>query len=153
MDYIQILAVHSRGVYNFIGIILEARFFSHFYAFFSKISLRFWPFSNPTVVEETSIEKALNANECVRWIEAFIANMGHPSWGSQSMQELASGIFIRVKDFRCTCKNRLHHCVPFIHKFAQHRHSVRSKQRRQQGIHMKVTFYYHFNVHVVLKSH
>ena len=33
---------------------------------FQKISFRFWPFSNPTVVEETSIEKALNANECVR---------------------------------------------------------------------------------------
>ena len=94
MDYIQILVVHSRGVYNFMGIIMEAQvsFIFRFYAFFSKISFRFWPFLNPTVVEETSIEKALNANECVRWIEAFIANLGHPFWGSQSMQELASGM-------------------------------------------------------------
>ena len=37
-----------------------------FYAFFSKISFRFWPFSNPTVVNEISIKKALYANECVR---------------------------------------------------------------------------------------
>ena len=35
--------------------------------FSSKISFRFLPFSNPTVVVEgTSIEKALNANECVK---------------------------------------------------------------------------------------
>ena len=98
MDYIQILVVHSRGVYNVMGIILEAQvsffflLFSRFYAFFSKISFRFWPFSNPTVVEEASIEKALHANECVRWIKAFIATLGHPLWGSQSMQELASGM-------------------------------------------------------------
>ena len=96
MDYIQILVVHSRGVYNSMGIILEAQlgvfllFFPRFYAFFSHKKFRSWPFSNPTVVVETSIEKALNANECVRWIEAFIANLGHPLWGSQSMQELAS---------------------------------------------------------------
>ena len=92
MDYIQILVVHSRGVYNFIGMILVAQvslIFFCFYAFFSKISFWFWPFSNLTVVKEISIEKALNANECVRWIEAFIANLGHPLWGSQSMQELA----------------------------------------------------------------
>ena len=50
--------------YNFGG--TGVFFFSRFYAFFSKINFRFWPFSNSTVVEETSIEKALNANECVR---------------------------------------------------------------------------------------
>ena len=70
MDYIEILIVQSRGVYNFMGMNLVAQasliFFSRFYAFFSKISSRFWPFSNPTVVKEISIKKALNANECVR---------------------------------------------------------------------------------------
>ena len=44
----------------------------------------------PYVLKETVIEKALDANWCVRWIEAFVANLGHPLWGSQSMQELAS---------------------------------------------------------------
>ena len=43
-------------------------------------------------LKETVIEKALHANECVRWIDAFIADLGHPLWGSQSLQELASGI-------------------------------------------------------------
>ena len=94
MDYIQLLVVHSRGVYNFMGIILEGQvsfFFFRFHAFFSKFIFRFWPFSNPTVVElEETLEKALNANACVRWIDAFVANLGHPLWGSQSMQELAS---------------------------------------------------------------
>ena len=69
MDYIQILIVHSRGVYNFMGMMAQVSFFlffSRFYAFFSKISFRFWPFSNPTVVKQISIKKALNANECVR---------------------------------------------------------------------------------------
>ena len=66
MDYIQILVVHSR-VYNFMSMILEVQVsFFFFYAFFSKIIFRFWPFSNPTVVEETVIEKALHANEYVR---------------------------------------------------------------------------------------
>ena len=60
-----------------------------FYALFSKISFRFSWFSN-LVVEEPIIEKALNANECVRWIEALIANLGHPLWGSQLMLDLAS---------------------------------------------------------------
>ena len=69
MDYIQILVVHSRGVYKFIGMILVAHvsfICFRFYEFFSKVSFRFWPFSNPTVVKEISIKKALNANECVR---------------------------------------------------------------------------------------
>ena len=76
----QILVVHSRWVYNFMGIILEAQvsfIFFRFYAFFSKISLRFWWFSNPIHGGRKSIEKALHANECVRWMEAFIANLGN----------------------------------------------------------------------------
>ena len=69
--HIQILVEHSRGVYNFMSMILVAYvsflFFSFcFYAFFSKISFGFGPFSNSTVVNEISIKKALNANECVR---------------------------------------------------------------------------------------
>ena len=46
----------------------------------------------PYVFEKTAIEIALNANECV-WlihVEAFIADLGHPLWGSQLMQDLAS---------------------------------------------------------------
>ena len=43
----------------------------------------------PYVLEKTAIEIALNANECERWIDPFIANLGHPLWGSQSMPELA----------------------------------------------------------------
>ena len=65
------------------GMILVAHVSFYFFAFmhsFSKISFRFWPFSNPTVVKEISIKKALTANECVRRIEAIIANnhLGHP---------------------------------------------------------------------------
>ena len=55
-----------------------------------------WPthFQNRSAapVEEPVIEKTLHANECVRWIEAFIANLSHPLWGSQSIQELAFGM-------------------------------------------------------------
>ena len=74
MDYIQILVVHSRGAYNFMGIILEAQvsfIFLLLWHSFQNLVSDFGTFSNPTVVEETSIEKALHANECVRWIEAF----------------------------------------------------------------------------------
>ena len=87
-----ILVVHSRWVYNFMGIILEAQVSFIF-------SLLCIPFKNllqilvilkPYVLEKTAIEKALNANECVRWIEPFIANLGHPLWDWQSMQDLAS---------------------------------------------------------------
>ena len=67
----HILVVHSRWVrlsvqfygYNFGGTCV----FLFFNAFFSKISLRFWWFSYHTCTV-------------------------HPLWGSQSMQELASGI-------------------------------------------------------------
>ena len=88
MDYIQMLIVHSRGVYNFMGMILVAQ--GSFIVLLLCILFRFWPFSNPPVVKEISIKKALNANECKRWIEAFIASLGHPLWGWQSMQELES---------------------------------------------------------------
>ena len=44
----------------------------------------------PYTLEETVIEKALHTNECERWIEAFIPNLGHPLWGWQSMHDLAS---------------------------------------------------------------
>ena len=39
-------------------------FFSCFYAFFSKISFRCWPYSDATVVNEISIRKVLNA----KWV-------------------------------------------------------------------------------------
>ena len=58
------------------------------------------------VLEKTAIEIALNANECIRLIEPFIANLGHPLlWGWQSMQELAPGMrnvlpFL-IRDAKC----------------------------------------------------
>ena len=62
-----------------------------FFAFmhsFQKLVSDFGHFQTLTC----TVVKEINANECVRWIEAFIANLGHPLWGSQSMQELASGM-------------------------------------------------------------
>ena len=88
----QILVVHSRWVYNFMGIILEAQVSFNFsllcilFKFWFQILVIFKPYT----LEEMVIEKALHANECLRWIEAFIANLEHPLWGSQSMQDLAS---------------------------------------------------------------
>ena len=46
----------------------------------------------PYTLDETVIEKALHANECEEMNRGIIANLGHPLWGSQSMQELASGM-------------------------------------------------------------
>ena len=47
-DDIKILVVHSRGVYNCMGMILEGILdgihFSVNHAFFSKIDFRVWPF-------------------------------------------------------------------------------------------------------------
>ena len=98
MDYIQILVVHSGGVFNFMGMILEAQvsfiylFFSRFFAFFSKISFKFLPFSNPTVVKEISIKKALKFKrvcEMNRGIHCKSAwDILYGGW--QSVQELAS---------------------------------------------------------------
>ena len=90
----QILVVHSRWVYNFMGIILEAQvsFIFSLLCILFKISFQILVIFKPYMLEETIIEKALHANECERWIEAFITNLGHPLWGSQSMQELASGM-------------------------------------------------------------
>ena len=55
-------------MYNFMGMILVAQvsFIFLLLRILSKISFRLWPFSNPTVVKEISIQIALNANECVR---------------------------------------------------------------------------------------
>ena len=56
-------------MYHFMGMMLVAQVSLIFFAFmhsFQKISFRFWPFSKPTVVKETSIKKELDANECVR---------------------------------------------------------------------------------------
>ena len=89
----QILVVHSRRVYNFMGIILEARV-SYFF-FFSLLCILFknlFQILKPYVLEKTAIEKALHANECEEMNRPFIANLGHPLWGSQSMQELAPGM-------------------------------------------------------------
>ena len=88
----KILVVHRRWVYNFMGIILEAQvsfIFSPLCILFTNL-FQILVICKPYTLEETVIEKALHANECVRGIEAFIANLGHPLWGSQSMQDLAS---------------------------------------------------------------
>ena len=114
MDYIHMLVVHNRGVYNFMGMILVAQVFFFFFAFMHslhKISFRFWSFPNRTVMNEISIKKALNANECVRWIETFIANLGHPLWGSQSMQQLAS-LMRRGRKFLIPDANSCIDCEP-----------------------------------------
>ena len=90
----QILVVHNRWVYNFMGITLEAQvslMVSLLCILFKKLVSDFGDFQT-LYGGRKSIEKALHANECVRWIEAFIANLGHPLWGSQSIQELASGM-------------------------------------------------------------
>ena len=88
----QILVAHSRWVYNCISIILEAQvsFLFLLLCILLKNLFEILVILKPYVLEETVIEIALDANECVRWIEAFIANLGHPLWGSQSMQDLAS---------------------------------------------------------------
>ena len=90
----QILVVHSRWVYNFMGIILEAQvsFIFSLLCIIIKNLFQILVILKPYVLEKTAIEKALHANECARWIEAFIANLGHPLWGSQWMQELAPGM-------------------------------------------------------------
>ena len=58
-----------------------------------------------------SIEKALHAHECVRWMEAFIANLGHPLWGSQSIQDLAS-IMRKGRTFLIPHANSCIDCEP-----------------------------------------
>ena len=65
-------------------------FFFTFMHSFQKLVSDFGDFQTLYTLEETVIEKALHANECVRRIDAFIANLGHPLWGSQSMQDLIS---------------------------------------------------------------
>ena len=71
----QILVVHSRWVYNVMGITLEAQVSFICFAFmhsFQKIILDFGDFQT-LYGGRKSIEEALHANECVRWMEAFIA--------------------------------------------------------------------------------
>ena len=88
MNENQILVVHSRWVYNFMGIILEAQvcFIYQLLCILFKNLFQILVIFKPYTLEKTVIEKALHANECVRWIEAFIANLGHPLWGPQCSQ-------------------------------------------------------------------
>ena len=80
----QILLAHSKWVYNFMGINLEAQvsFIFPLLCILFKNLFQILVILKYYVLEETVIEKALDANECVRSIEAFIANLGHPLWGS-----------------------------------------------------------------------
>ena len=65
--------------------------FFHFYAFFSEISLRFWCFWNLMCCRKKPLRTHWHANAC-KWMNRaiHIPNLGHPLWGSQSMQDLAS---------------------------------------------------------------
>ena len=115
----HILVVYSRWVYNLMGIILEANvslIFSPLCILF-KIEFQILVIFKPYTLEETVIENALHANECERWIEAFIAYMGHPLWGSQSVQELASGMrnvlpFLKIRDAKSCIHCELHKGCP-----------------------------------------
>ena len=70
MDYIQILIVHSRGVYNFVGMILVAHvsfLLLLLLCILFKNELQILTIFKPyTVVKEIPIKKTINANECVR---------------------------------------------------------------------------------------
>ena len=115
MDDIQILVVHSRWVYNFMGIILEAQvsvIFSLLCILFKNLFQSLVIFK-PYCGGRKSIEKALHANECVRWIEEFIANLGHPLWGSQSIQDLAS-LMRKGRTFIIPDTNSCIDCEPHI---------------------------------------
>ena len=86
----QILVANSRWVYTFMGLEAQVSFIFPLLCILFKTNNQILVILKPYVLEETVIEKALDANECVRWIEAFIANLGHPLWGSQSMQEYST---------------------------------------------------------------
>ena len=64
--------------------------FFRFYAFFSKISFRSWWFWNLMCCRKKTLRTHYMQKSVNEWIEPFIANLGHPLWGSQSMQDLAS---------------------------------------------------------------
>ena len=61
-------------MYNFggTGVFL---FFAFMHSFHNLVSY-FGVFHTLYTLEKTALEKALHANECERWIEAFIANLG-----------------------------------------------------------------------------
>ena len=91
----HILVIHSRWAYTFMGIILEAQVVFHFFAFMhsvQKLVSDFCDFQTLYVTRYRHRESITCKRVCesVRWIEAFIANLEHPLWGSQSMQDLAS---------------------------------------------------------------
>ena len=89
----------------------------------------------PYTIEETVIEKALHAHECVRWIEAFIANLGDPLWGSQSMQELAS---------------RMRNVLPFLIRDAKSCIDCESHKGCCKDLQWMYVFISHTHLHVVL---
>ena len=79
----QILEVHSRWVYNFMGIISEAQAsfsFSHLCILFKNYS-QILVILKPYTERRNWHDTALDANECVWWIDSFIANLGHPLCG------------------------------------------------------------------------
>ena len=90
----HILVVHRRWVYNCMGIILEAQVSYIFFAFmhsFQKIVSDVGDF-------QTLCDLRARHKESItcKWMwqmnRAFIANLGHLLSGSQSMQELVSGM-------------------------------------------------------------
>ena len=89
----------------------------------------------PYTLEETVIEKALHANECERWIEAFIANLEHPLWGSQSMQDLAS-LMRKGRTFLIPDANS---CIDYV-----------SSIKDDPDLQWMPLFISHTNLHVVL---
>ena len=79
----QILEVHSRWVYNFMGILLEAQasfISSHLCILFKNYS-QILVILKPYTLRRNWHDTALDANECVWWIDSFIANLGHPLCG------------------------------------------------------------------------
>ena len=88
----QILVVHSRWVYNFMGIILEAQVsfsFSLLCIIFKKNFSDFGDFQTLCVRRDSHRESTTCKLVC-EMNRAFIPNLGHPIRGSQSMQDLAS---------------------------------------------------------------
>ena len=95
MKYNQIFVIHSRGVYNFMGIILERQvsFILSVLCIIFKNYVQILVIFFTYVLEKMAIKIELHANVCVRWIEAFIANLGNPLCAWQSIQEWAAGVF------------------------------------------------------------
>ena len=94
MDYFQILVVYSRGMYNFMGMILVAQV--SFIFSLLRILFKNW-FQILAIFQPYCGERDLHIKESTtcKWMcemNRGIANLGHPLWGSQSMQEIASGM-------------------------------------------------------------